>query len=493
MSVIGPPKITKLGKGEDKFQMNQLNADIVRLLKWQVYDTCAIVRGVSVFLNDSKLKLNNFKDHIQIGLSLNESASTWQLQQVSFINSISTSKGYTHINYVVDVYVKLIQKVLDKKKLKSKILPGVIKGNILPALVHAASLQKTFQAGVLKSVIINMLTALSQAKDNMAMVKALDFTKSRRILGIPKLEVANKAGTQESDKCTLILTEGESSKVLKLLSMMNASPSQVKGNKEFINLCKIMGLNNKADHSETSFQNSLFLISRPCVGLSSGLWAALTLSYLNSHGAQLHAEVHQFCPGTYIDQNVDSITYTNFINKKLIHFFIDGNIHSIPSMVNIHKLGQRKVVYGCFLHPDAEVKVAMLTGKFGVNHHWPCPEFYGVNNVNLLTPLASLALAPRIITQLLFYKDDMPILNYLDNNGMKVESKWFVLVVPIVLINGCDGIDVVFNLRQLMQGESPIPMLPWYLGFIGDIEPSGLNCYILCSHITKLNDRHLKL
>ncbi|KAI0220538.1 DNA topoisomerase 2, partial [Massospora cicadina] len=79
MSVIGPPKITKLGKGEEftritfrpdlsKFQMNHLKADIVGLLKRRIYDMCTTVREVSVFLNDSKLKLNNFKDYIQFYL-----------------------------------------------------------------------------------------------------------------------------------------------------------------------------------------------------------------------------------------------------------------------------------------------------------------------------------------------------------------------------------------------------------------------------------------
>ena len=33
-------------------------------------------------------------------------------------------------------------------------------------------------------------------------------------LGIPKLEDANKAGTKESEHCTLILTEGDSAKAL---------------------------------------------------------------------------------------------------------------------------------------------------------------------------------------------------------------------------------------------------------------------------------------
>ncbi len=38
--------------------------------------------------------------------------------------------------------------------------------------------------------------------------------KSNRLLGIPKLEDANDAGTRNSEQCTLIITEGDSAKSL---------------------------------------------------------------------------------------------------------------------------------------------------------------------------------------------------------------------------------------------------------------------------------------
>ncbi|KAI0236294.1 DNA topoisomerase 2, partial [Massospora cicadina] len=190
-------KIAKLEKGEEfkritlqpnlsKFQMNHLNFDIVGLL--------------NVFLNDSKLNAP--------GPNREDLTKRLVFEWVS-----------THVNYVVDAIVKLIQEALDKNKLKCKILPGVIKGNMwifVNCLIDNPSfdsqtkenmilkpasfglrcnLQRSSRWGVLNLGIVNMLNALSQAKYNMAMVKALDSTKSGRILGIPKLEDANKAGT----------------------------------------------------------------------------------------------------------------------------------------------------------------------------------------------------------------------------------------------------------------------------------------------------------
>jgi DNA topoisomerase-2 len=45
-------------------------------------------------------------------------------------------------------------------------------------------------------------------------LKKTDGSKKSRISGIPKLEDANEAGGKDSEKCTLILTEGDSAKAL---------------------------------------------------------------------------------------------------------------------------------------------------------------------------------------------------------------------------------------------------------------------------------------
>ena len=46
------------------------------------------------------------------------------------------------------------------------------------------------------------------------MQRKLAGHKKSRLLGIPKLEDANWAGTRNAEKCTLILTEGDSAKAL---------------------------------------------------------------------------------------------------------------------------------------------------------------------------------------------------------------------------------------------------------------------------------------
>ena len=85
--------------------------------------------------------------------------------------------------------------------------------------------------------------------------------KKAKLLGIPKLEDANMAGTKEGSKCTIILTEGDSAKALavaglqvvgrdrygvfplkgKLMNVRDAPTTMILKNEELQNLIKIMG------------------------------------------------------------------------------------------------------------------------------------------------------------------------------------------------------------------------------------------------------------
>lgn len=87
--------------------------------------------------------------------------------------------------------------------------------------------------------------------------------KKSKLLGIPKLEDANDAGTRHANQCTIILTEGDSAKSLalagiellgrdkygvfplrgKFLNVREASSKQIMENPEIQNLIKILGVN----------------------------------------------------------------------------------------------------------------------------------------------------------------------------------------------------------------------------------------------------------
>ena len=102
-----------------------------------------------------------------------------------------------------------------------------------------------------------------------------DGRKTSTIKGIPKLEDANKAGTAQSSKCTLILTEGDSAKTFaisglsvvgrdyygvfplkgKLLNVRDASVKQLTGNEEINNIKQIIGLQSDKKYTPDNLNN----------------------------------------------------------------------------------------------------------------------------------------------------------------------------------------------------------------------------------------------
>jgi len=116
--------------------------------------------------------------------------------------------------------------------------------------------------GVLDSGIVESILSVAKAREEAKMVKQMVGKKKSKLIGIPKLEDANDAGTRNAEACTIILTEGDSAKSLalagievvgrdkygvfplrgKFLNVREASNDQIMKNPEITNLIKIMGL-----------------------------------------------------------------------------------------------------------------------------------------------------------------------------------------------------------------------------------------------------------
>lgn len=116
-----------------KFKMEKLDDDIVALMSRRAYDVAASTRGVKVFLNGTKLPVKNFKDYVDLYIKGKEDDTgsglkviydnpdeRWEVavtlsdcgfQQMSFVNSIATTKGGRHVDYVVDMIVKQASEV----------------------------------------------------------------------------------------------------------------------------------------------------------------------------------------------------------------------------------------------------------------------------------------------------------------------------------------------------------------------------------------------
>ena len=294
-----------------RFGMTELDDDIVALFEKRVFDMAGITpKNVSVYLNGKKLKVKNFQDYIhmyldaskeedemdpplvyenpherwEVGMSLSES----QFQQVSFVNAISTTKGGKHVDYCVEKIIKVIMEKIAKKNKNLNIKPQHIKQHmwifvncLIDNPIFSSQTKETltskkedfgsefefsesFLKNVIKTNIVERCLRYAKTREEEKNLRKLNSgtKKTARLIGIEKLDDANWAGTKNSSKCTLILTEGDSAKSLamagievvgrdafgcfplrgKLLNVRECSTHKILKNQEIQYLMKILGI-----------------------------------------------------------------------------------------------------------------------------------------------------------------------------------------------------------------------------------------------------------
>jgi DNA topoisomerase-2 len=168
----------------------------------------------------------------------------------------------------------------------------------------------------------------------------------------------------------------------------------------------------------------------------------------------------------------------------------------------------------CYHHGEASLNGAII----GM-----AQNFIGSNNINILYPAGQYGsrlvggkdfASPRYIftylaelTRLIFRTEDDDILNYLDDDGIQVEPEWFCPIVPMILINGAEGIgtgfsttigqynpiDIVNNIKLMMKNKEPTELIPFYRNFTGTIEKIKSNEYIIKGTYKKLADDTIKI
>jgi DNA topoisomerase-2 len=283
----------------EKFSCKNFSEEMQNLIKRRIIDLS------SLFTNKIKIRLNN--ENIKVGfesyLELYKSDNNWLIssciknlnwyfairinngemeQNISFVNSIFTSNGGSHIEYILDLllpkFQKLINKNINKRFLKDNLSLCLVTSIINPVFNSQSKEQLTmpinkfgFECNIpnkffdeLKdSELLKILKEIYSKQDLKQLNKFESSTKKKKII-ISKLEDANLAGTKKSESCVLILTEGDSAKASaisgisaikngrdvygvfplrgKLLNVREASTSQINNNQEIIDLKKILGL-----------------------------------------------------------------------------------------------------------------------------------------------------------------------------------------------------------------------------------------------------------
>ncbi|KAL0429245.1 UNVERIFIED_CONTAM: DNA topoisomerase 2 [Sesamum radiatum] len=634
MGTKSEPIISKCKAGENwtkitfkpdlaKFSMTYLEEDVVALMKKRVIDVAGCLgKTVKVELNGRLFHFKSFSNYCDLYLKP-ASASTsdplprfeeevhdrWQIcisrsegqfQQVSFVNGIATVKGGTHVDYVTNKITSHLVTVIKNKNKKNKkfdLKPHAVKNHLwvfVNALIdnpafdsqtketltlRAASFGSSwdfsskFLDKVAKSDIMKNIEEWAEFKQKKDLKKT-DGSKDRRIYGLAKLADANEAGGKNSERCTLILTEGDSAKALahikQILGLQHGKQydsvkslryghlmimtdqdhdgSHIKGllinfiHSFWPSLLKVpsfllefitpivkyeawkeklgadaknwsikyyKGLGTSTDQEGKEYFEDLGKHKKDFVWVDEQDGEAIELAFSKKKIEARKNWIRQFEPGTYLSEQDKHIKYRDFVHKELILFSIADLQRSIPSMVDGLKPGQRKILFCSFKRNFIkEAKVAQFSGyvsEHSAYHHGEqslastiigmAQDYVGSNNINLLLPNGQFgtrgqggkdhASARYIFTQLspltryLFPKADDILLNYLNEDGQSIEPTWYVPIIPMVLVNGSEGIgtgwssfipnynplDIIANLRHLLNDEPMDPMHPWYKGF----------------------------
>lgn len=236
----------------------------------------------------------------------------------------------------------------------------------------------------------------------------------------------------------------------------------------------------------------------------------------NKKKAELRKEwLTNYDRDVHLDTSLTQITLGNFIHKEIIHFSKYDCDRSIPNLMDGLKVSQRKILFSAFeKNLINEIKVAQFSGYVSEHsgyHHGEASlngaivhmaqDFVGSNNINLLMPNGQFgtrlqggkdSASERYIftklnnvTRFLFKKADDAILNYLDDDGTQVEPIFYIPIIPLVLVNGAEGIGTGFStkipcfnpkvliqyIRDVIQHKEPNhDLIPYYKGFKGTIQ-----------------------
>jgi len=238
---------------------------------------------------------------------------------------------------------------------------------------------------------------------------------------------------------------------------------------------------------------------------------------------------------------ITKMSISDFLNYHMIKFSLADCKRSIPNGIDGLKESQRKILYSVFKRnlkfSGKSLKVAQLSGYTAEHsnyHHgeqnlqdtiiYMAHDFPGTNNIPLLYPDGGFgtrlenghdAASARYIytkmegmTEKIFRSEDFPLLNYVNDDGDLVQPEYYVPIIPMILVNGCNcGIgtgwscnipcynpkDLINCIKIWIQNDGEIildepntneklsllpELIPWYRGYKGEIKPNGKNKFI---------------
>ena len=206
----------------------------------------------------------------------------------------------------------------------------------------------------------------------------------------------------------------------------------------------------------------------------------------------------------YTDFNIiKEQNITDFVDHHLINFAIANLERCIPKLMDGLKVSQRKILYSVFEYWKVskdkknydKYKVAQLQGKVAEITKYQHGEqnlesniinmarnYCGTNNISLLKSIGQFGsrlnsdkktsgryihTAPQSILAFLFRDEDECLLNYIYDEGDKIEPVSYLPIIPTILVNGCLGIATGHN--TFVPNHNPTQIIDWCIQRLKDV------------------------
>ena len=259
LSEKSKPKISKTSKHFTKityipdfkiFGMSCIDDDTLKLIESRVFEIAGTNQNLKIYFNDENISIKSFFEYCKMFIddesellytetedkkwSVGISPCQNGFQNISFVNSVNTFMGGSHVEFVLNQFVPKIKETI-KKKYKSDISTGQIKNKIFlflnatvsnpkfssqtkerltseyTSFINPIKISDKFASQICKSELLSIITDWLDKKKMADDSKAeREANKTIAKVKVEKLVDCRWAGTLKKSKTSLSITEGDS-------------------------------------------------------------------------------------------------------------------------------------------------------------------------------------------------------------------------------------------------------------------------------------------
>ena len=170
-------------------------------------------------------------------------------------------------------------------------------------------------------------------------------------------------------------------------------------------------------------------------------------------------------------------------SRKILHYSLQNNVNTFQKVTNLSAAIQQSTEY---LHGSLEGTVVNMAQDFVGSNNLPILLGDGTFGTRFIKePAASRYIFAKLNPKVkyIFNSDDYPLLEHQEFEGTKIEPKYYVSTLPMILVNGSVGVsvgysqkilprkidDIINAIKVIIDGGTPDRLIPYYVGYDGEI------------------------